>query len=132
MTDYDPRTSYATDHELMDLQEDADWEPNNQDLDALDDDYRDPINGIVIREIADVKNPDYISATLGVALSPTTKVFVLWNPTDQDFDVLVNDVIATTEAESHDPGRWLVSNVTESPFSHTVVIVNQVIENVED
>jgi hypothetical protein len=130
VTDYDPRTSYATDYELWDLQETADWEPENQALESTDEGWRQP-HEIVVAEISDVNSPDYISVTLGVDISPTSKVFVCGNSTGFDFDLQVNDVIVTTEPESHMPGRWLVNNVVRSPFSHWVAAVDKARENDE-
>lgn len=147
MTDFELRTSYASDHELLDFAETADWHPENQGLeyDVLGGPpagWRGPSPdsppvSIVVAEISDVNNPDYIAVTLGLALSPTSKVFLCFSPddasvakqTDKVFKPRANDVIETTNEESNYPGRWLVNNVTESPFSRWVVAVDKAIEN---
>jgi hypothetical protein len=136
MTAFDLRTSYATDYELVDLVEEADFEPENQGLADTDPKYRHDLLGkIRVCQLADVNNPDYIAATLGLALSPTSKVFVCWspcdaaiaNPWDDDrlFKPQVNDVIVTHEINSAWPGRWIINNIVTNPYSHWILAVDK-------
>ncbi len=110
MTEFDPSTSYDTDWELADRREFADWEPDNQGLVDTNPLWRVPIKSIVLRR-GNVTNTDFASLAATVGISSATAAFLVANPTDQDFNPRVNDILAMDDGV-----RMLITGFEISPI----------------
>lgn len=93
MTAFDPSTSYETDYQLADQKEFADWLPDNQSFTDLSPLWRVSIEAIIVKR-GNITTSDFATLAATVALSPATAAFLVANPTDQDFNPSVNDILA--------------------------------------